>query len=341
MPNLLSLLGLKPLPTLETTAPDEGRHRGDDDVVVAPQASPGGGAKSGAKGSDEASPAKAGDKPGDKAAVPPEKLAYDKELAAVAKLRADLGKHAQADHVKDKTDHADAAIAAAATHAATPDWPAAMAELASAKTALVDGKSFADKFADFLGKRAEANLLLTAAQTSGWALNAWVPALLVSADGKAAPGTRDYPGAKLDCQKMVDALAPRLQEALRRRRQAADRGAQGAAGGQVHQGRDRRARQDDAAAAGRHHGQAMAPVQAQPRPGPRSHPDGAEDRRPAHRVRRRAAQGRHRPEGAGACTARRSPRPWRRSSSGSRARTRSARRRACSSRTRRTRSWRC
>ena len=61
-------------------------------------------------------------------------------------------------------------------------------------------------------KRAEANLLLTAAQTSGWALNAWVPALLTSADAKAAPGTRDYPGAKVDCQKMVDALGPEFKK---------------------------------------------------------------------------------------------------------------------------------
>jgi len=206
MPNLLSILGLKPLPALETMAPDAGHARGDDDAVVASEPAPGTAAKAGATGpvaaGDEAAPAKAGDK----ALVSPEQAAYDKELAAVTRLRADLGKHKQAGHAKDKTDHADAAILAAATHATTPDWPAAMTELASAKTACVDGKGFADKFADFLVKRAEANLLLTAAQTSGWNLPAWVPALLVTADGKAAPGTRDYPGAKADCQKLVDAV---------------------------------------------------------------------------------------------------------------------------------------
>src|SRR6188474_3857910 len=96
MPNLLSLLGLKPMPVLETTAPDDARARGDDDVVVAPEASPTSTAKAGESGAvakgDGAEPAKAGDKP----AVPPEKAAYDKELAAVTKLRTDLGKHKQA-----------------------------------------------------------------------------------------------------------------------------------------------------------------------------------------------------------------------------------------------------
>ena len=208
MPNLLSLLGLKPVPVLETTAPDDARARGDDDVVVAPEASPTSTAKAGESGAvakgDEAEPAKAGDKP----AVPPEKAAYDKELAAVTKLRTDLGKHKQAGHVKDKTDHADAAIAQAATHAATPDWPAAMTELASAKTALVDGKGFADKFADFLVKRAEANLVFTAAQTSGWTLPGWMTTQLATADGNAGPPTRDYVTAKADCQKLIDGLAP-------------------------------------------------------------------------------------------------------------------------------------
>src|SRR6187402_2314918 len=60
MPNLLSLLGLKPVPVLETTAPDDARARGDDDVVVAPEASPGTPGKQGAPApvvsGDEAEP---------------------------------------------------------------------------------------------------------------------------------------------------------------------------------------------------------------------------------------------------------------------------------------------
>jgi hypothetical protein len=212
MPSLLQALGLKPLATLAEVTPERGRAQGDDEEVVpgappkAPGASPVGVVQ--AVGGADAPALRTGDSP----AVPPEKLAFDKEQAAVAKLRADLGKHKQADHVKDMTDQADAAIAAAVVQAAKPDWPLAMTQLASAKKACVDGKGFADKFADFAVKRAEANLLLTAAQTSGWALNAWVPALLVTADGKAAPATRDYPGAKADCQKMLDALAPAFKK---------------------------------------------------------------------------------------------------------------------------------
>lgn len=146
---------------------------------------------------------------GAQAGTSPEKVIYDRERDAVAKLRADLGKHKQAAHVSDKTTRADAALAAAATHAGKPDWPKAMAELASAKKACEEGKGFADGYADYLTKRAEANLVLTAAQTSGWTgINA-LPAQLTAADTKAAPPTRNYAGAKTDLDtKIIAALAP-------------------------------------------------------------------------------------------------------------------------------------
>lgn len=150
----------------------------------------------------------AGPSGGTKAGITPEKVAYDKERAAVVKLRSDLGKHKQAAHVSDKTGQADAALTAAENHAKTPDWPKAMAELTSARTACADGKTFADGFADFLTKRAETNLVLTAAQTSGWTGLAAFPPLLASADTKAAVAARNYAGAKADCDSIITGLAP-------------------------------------------------------------------------------------------------------------------------------------
>ena len=74
----------------------------------------------------------------------PERQKYDAERAGVMKLRNELGKHPQRAHVKDQTDISDPALGAANAAAAKPDWPKAMAELAKARTACVDGKRFAD-----------------------------------------------------------------------------------------------------------------------------------------------------------------------------------------------------
>jgi len=209
---LLQTLGLKP-PTRRASVvapgdPATAQQRGDEGSTVVAKPPPpvaGAVAQPGpGPGPGDASASAVGAKPGSS----PEQVAYDKERAAVAKLRADLGKHKQAAHVADKTGQADAALAAAATHAATPDWPKAMAELASAKTACEDGKRFADGFADFLVKRAEANLVLTAALTSGWTGIAALPAKLTGADTKAAPATRNYAGAKTDCDSIITGLAP-------------------------------------------------------------------------------------------------------------------------------------
>jgi hypothetical protein len=149
---------------------------------------------------------------GAKAGASPEKDKYDKERAAVTKLRTDLGNHKQAAHVTDMTAKADTALAKADTEAKKPDWPKAMAELATARKACEDGKGFADKFADFQTKRAEANQVLTAAQTSGWTGIDKEQALLSSADAKAAPPTRNYAGAKADLDKIISGLAPNFKK---------------------------------------------------------------------------------------------------------------------------------
>lgn len=87
-----------------------------------------------------------------------------------------------------------------------------MTHLATAKTACTDGKGFADKFADFLVKRAEANLVLNAAQVSGWTIPPATSGMLASADTKAAPATRNYVGAKADCDALITGLAPSFKK---------------------------------------------------------------------------------------------------------------------------------
>ncbi len=138
----------------------------------------------------------------------PEMVAYAKERLAVTRLRTDVGKHKQAAHVADKTIIADAALAAAATHAATPDWPKAMAELASARTACEDGKRFADGYADYLVHRAAANLLMVSATNSGWTFPAVNFTIIPAADLKAAPPTRNYAGAKTDVDSLASVISP-------------------------------------------------------------------------------------------------------------------------------------
>ena len=144
-----------------------------------------------------------------KAGASAEQTAYDTERAAVIKLRDALGAHKQAAHVADKTGAADTALAAAGNEAAKPDWPKAMAQLATARKACEDGKKFAEGFADFLVKRAEANLVLTSAQTGAHFkdLSAFVTHL-TEADKKAAPGVRNYAGAKVHCTSIVNGLVP-------------------------------------------------------------------------------------------------------------------------------------
>jgi hypothetical protein len=150
-----------------------------------------------------------GDKP-----ISAERILYDKELAAVKKLRTALGKHTQAAHVKDKTDIADRALTEADAKAtANPaDWTRAMAELASAKRACEDAKPLADRFADFMVKRAEANLVLTAVKASGWTNLGPLQALLNSADAKAAPTQRHYDQAKADLDGVISRLGPKFKQ---------------------------------------------------------------------------------------------------------------------------------
>jgi len=166
MPNLLEVLGLKTLPALVDqgaegdTAGDDGDTAGDDGEVAASPP---------VVGTGSAPPVSTNAPAPAKGAAPPslERQKYDAERAGVMKLRNELGKHPQRAHVKDQTDISDPALGAANAAAAKPDWPKAMAELAKARKACVDGKRFADAFAPVIAKRGDANLLLTAAKASG------------------------------------------------------------------------------------------------------------------------------------------------------------------------------
>jgi hypothetical protein len=119
----------------------------------------------------------------------------------------------------------------------------------------VDGKGFADKFAESWSSAA-SHLPLTAAQTS-WTLDAKIPALLVTADGKAAPATRDYPAPIVRRWS----TSRRSSEALRRQRQAKIADLE-----ELPAAKFIKAETDGStrccAAAGRNHRQAVAPVRS-------------------------------------------------------------------------------
>ena len=147
------------------------------------------------------------------AGVSAEQTAYDTERAAVIQLRNALGAHKQALHAADKTGAADVALAAAGNEAAKKAWPKAMAQLAVARKACEDGKKFADGFADFLVKRAEANLVLTSAHTGEHFKDlSTFDKHLADADKKAKPAVRDFTGAKGHCTSIVNGLVPTFKQ---------------------------------------------------------------------------------------------------------------------------------
>ena len=211
MPNLLEVLGLKTLPALVDqgaegdTAGDDGDTAGDDGEVAASPP---------VVGTGSAPPVSTNAPAPAKGAAPPslERQKYDAERAGVMKLRNELGKHPQRAHVKDQTDISDPALGAANAAAAKPDWPKAMAELAKARKACVDGKRFADAFAPVIAKRGDANLLLTAAKASGLGGLAQYPAKLVSADGHMTPKKRQFVQATADLDFIINGLAPRFKK---------------------------------------------------------------------------------------------------------------------------------
>src|SRR5262245_32293695 len=151
---------------------------------------------------------------GDGAKDPPEKVAYDKERAAVEGLHKALLAHKQAAHVKDLTDKAKTALDAAASEAAKPDWPAAMGKLGDAKKHCEEGKGFADKYADYLTKHAEANLALTAAKSGGWIKVTDHEKALKDAENLAKPPDRKYADAKAKLQTIIDGLGPTFKTSL-------------------------------------------------------------------------------------------------------------------------------
>lgn len=209
--SLLETLGLKPPRSMALAGaqPERTPQRGGGGTTAA-TADPASPATPVAQ--PQAVPAQASAGPtGAKAGASAEQTAYDTERAEVIKLRNALGAHKQAAHVADKTSQADIALAAAGNEAAKPDWPKAMAQLAKARKACEDGKKFADGFADFLVKRAEANLLLTSAHTGAHFKAGDLNGLdtqLANADAKAAPGVRNYAGAKGHCDAIVNGLVP-------------------------------------------------------------------------------------------------------------------------------------
>jgi hypothetical protein len=186
MPKLLEILGLKTLPALVGEG-GEGDASGD------------GGATAGA-------PPGAGRSP---APPSPERQKYDAERAAVMKLRTPLDRHPQLKHIKKEIQDANAALGAANAAAARPDWAKAMAELAKARKACVDGKGFADRYAVVIGKRGDANLLLTAAKESGFDELDDYPQRLKDADDKMKK--REYAPATVDLDFIVNGLAPRFK----------------------------------------------------------------------------------------------------------------------------------
>ncbi|MEO5882263.1 MAG: hypothetical protein ABIQ06_07590 [Caldimonas sp.] len=142
----------------------------------------------------------------------PERQKYDAERAEVMKLRNELGRHPQRAHIKDQTDISDPALGAANAAAAKPEWPKAMAELAKARKACVDGKRFADAFAPVIAKRGDANLLITAAKASGLGGLAQYPGRLASADSTMTPKKRQFVQAIADLDFIINGLAPRFKK---------------------------------------------------------------------------------------------------------------------------------
>jgi hypothetical protein len=210
MPSLLEVLGLKTLagPVGDATDSDAAGDE-DDEVAVAPAPAPSP-PPSPASGRGSTAPAPTHGKT--PAPASPERQKYDAERAEVMKLRNALGKHPQLAHVKDQTNISDPALGAANAAAARPDWPKAMAELAKARKACVDGKAFADQFATVIARRGEANVLLTAAKESGLGGLAKYAPKLASADDKMKPAKRDFVKATADLDFIVDGLAPRFKK---------------------------------------------------------------------------------------------------------------------------------
>ena len=212
MPGLLEVLGLKPSSSSAEDGADDtstdSAGDGDDEVALAPPPVGTGAVAPKPTGASPGAPPTQGKGP----PPSPERQKYDAERAEVMKLRTALGKHPQRTHVKDQTDISDPALGAANAAAAKPDWPKAMAELAKAKKACVDGKSFADQFATVIAKRGDANVLLTAAKESGLGGLAKYPPKLVSADDKMKPAKRQYAQATTDLDFIINGLAPRFKK---------------------------------------------------------------------------------------------------------------------------------
>lgn len=193
---LLATLGLKPRPPRpqEARAPDA---RGDEDgpaVVAKPPPK-------------QADPSPGGD--GASTAAPPQKAPasdYEAKRDAARQLLDALKKHKQKAHVAAEIATATAHLAAAKSHADKKDTAKALASVEEARKTCVAAKGFADKYAAYMAKRADAMLALNSAKLSGWNLPA-ADAKVTAADTKAGPPGRNYAGATTDVDAVVADIA--------------------------------------------------------------------------------------------------------------------------------------
>ena len=137
-----------------------------------------------------------------------DKAEYDKERKAAETLLTNLKKHAQKAHVADKILEAETALSDAKDNDDVAHMTDARVDVATAKTACEDGKDYADEFAKYTAKRAIGAAILLSTQDEFSDKTYWngQVGVLHAADVKAAPATRNYPGAVADVNGIVTNL---------------------------------------------------------------------------------------------------------------------------------------
>lgn len=133
---------------------------------------------------------------------------YERARDEVRKLLEALKKHRQKAHVAGEIGTATTRLASAASLAAKGEKAKATAEVEAARRACVAGKGFADKYAAYMARRAEAVSALNAADVGGMAADA---SGLAAADAKAALPARDYAGATAAVQAIVATHAAKFK----------------------------------------------------------------------------------------------------------------------------------
>ena len=159
----------------------------------------------------DAQPVQGAQGEGDGKKGPDPKADYELKRDAAQKLLDALNAHAQKAHVAVETAQAAAELLTAKGHADASEWPKAMAEVEKARKTCVAGKGFADKFGEYVTKRAEIRALITAASVGGLDVTAG-QALAAGADTKAAAPTRNYKGGLADLDKVSKDLGGKLKK---------------------------------------------------------------------------------------------------------------------------------